>query len=374
MRRASQQCGELEHLIGRRELVEVGDSLWSDGTEPETHFANGTREMDRLCVEAVDEAATILELSTIPQPLFVIGPDGIIEDLNSPAAALVGFERDAIVGRSVRFLVSGIALPADRIRSICGCVRHRDGAATIVDVLLCPHRDQATLAVITPRIHERGHNAEVVQLVHDLKNPLATIALEMCILEGKLDRTDLKGAVTRVTQNVAYLDRMVQDLLDADAMDVDRFALHRRPVDMQQLIERVIERATATRDRARVHLDARSSVVLMIDDLRIERVIANLLGNALKYSPSTTDVIVRLETHHDIARVSVIDAGPGIAPEEAAQLFGKYRRATTSHGHEGSGLGLYVSKRIVEAHGGRIGVDSLHGVGSCFFFELPLAA
>jgi signal transduction histidine kinase len=157
-------------------------------------------------------------------------------------------------------------------------------------------------------------------------------------------------------------------------MDVDRFEVHCRPTDLQQLIERVIERATATRDRARVHLDARASVVLSIDELRIERVIANLLGNALKYSPSTSDVIVRLETRHDVARVSVIDAGPGIPPEEVTQLFGKYRRAATSHGHEGSGLGLYVSKRIVEAHGGRIGVDSPHGIGSCFFFELPLAA
>src|SRR5262245_23191322 len=224
MRRASQECGELDHLIGPHELVEVGDSIWSDGTNPETHFAQGTREMDRLCVEAVDEAATILELSTIPQPLFVIGPNGAVEDVNTPAAELVGYNREEIVGQSVRFLATGLSLPTDRVRSFCGCIRRRDGTSVIVDVLLCPHRDQATIALITPRTtHERSHNSEIVQIVHDLKNPLATIALEMCILEGKLDHADLKGAVTRVTQNVAYLDRMVQDLLDADAMDVDRF-------------------------------------------------------------------------------------------------------------------------------------------------------
>jgi signal transduction histidine kinase len=70
----------------------------------------------------------------------------------------------------------------------------------------------------------------------------------------------------------------------------------------------------------------------------------------------------------------VIDAGPGIPPEERESIFEKYRRSgSNAGGHEGSGLGLYVSKRIIEAHGGRIGVDSVHGVGSRFFFELPIA-
>lgn len=215
---------------------------------------------------------------------------------------------------------------------------------------------------------------EIVQIVHDFKNPLATIALEMCILEDRLLQAELRGAVTRVAQNVAYLDRMVQDLLDAGSMQVDRFTLHCHRIEMRALIEHVIERATATRDRSRVCLDAPAPVFLAVDELRIERVISNLLANALKYSPSTSDVIIRLEARQSVVRVSVIDAGPGIAPDETPQLFGRYQRATTANGHEGTGLGLYVSKRIVEAHGGRIGVDTRHGAGSCFYFELPLSA
>jgi signal transduction histidine kinase len=215
---------------------------------------------------------------------------------------------------------------------------------------------------------------EIVQIVHDFKNPLATIALEMCILEDRLLQAELRGAVTRVAQNVAYLDRMVQDLLDAGSMQVDRFTLHRHRIELRALIEQVIERSTATRDRPRVCLDAPAPVFLAVDELRIERVISNLLANALKYSPSSTDVLIRLEVRQPVVRVSVIDAGPGIPADETRQLFGRYQRAATANGTEGNGLGLYVSKRIIEAHGGHIGVDSRHGAGSCFFFELPLTS
>jgi signal transduction histidine kinase len=80
-----------------------------------------------------------------------------------------------------------------------------------------------------------------------------------------------------------------------------------------------------------------------------------------------------LERIHDFARVSVTDAGPGLAADEQVTIFDRYRRGSTSHGTDGCGLGLYLSKRIIEAHGGRIAVESERGRGSRFYFELPLA-
>jgi signal transduction histidine kinase len=231
--------------------------------------------------------------------------------------------------------------------------------------------DRVPAETIAP--HRRA-SSEVVQIVHDLKNPLATIALEMSLLEDKLVQAELKGAVTRVAQNVAFLDRMVHDLLDASALDAESFEIQRKPTELRSLLEHVVERATASRDRSRVFLETPASVTLMIDDLRIERVVANLLQNALKYSPSTSGVLIRLDVSPDVAKVSVIDAGRGITAEEKTFIFDKYRRAAVARALEGNGLGLYVSKKIVEAHGGRIGVDSVHGAGSCFYFELPLNA
>jgi len=377
MRRARLECGDdVRHLITKPEEREHGDSLWGEGTKPEARFAVGTLEMERLSVEVVDEEATTheLELGSISQAVFVINEQGVVEDVNPHAEALVGYPREQLIGQRLRFLAHEVMLPSHQVRTFTGCMHHRTGRELTVDVVLCPHRDGSSIAFITPRTAQRQlpQNSEVVQIVHDLKNPLATIALEMCILEDKLVHTELKSAVNRVSQNIAFLDRMVQDLLDASSMEADSFEVHRVPTELRSLIENVIERATATRDRARVFLEAPRPVSLMLDDLRIERVVANLLHNALKYSPSPSGVMIRVDVRTDAVRISVIDAGPGIRPEERQMVFEKFRRASSSHGHEGNGLGLYVSKRIIEAHGGRIGVDSAQGIGACFFFELPL--
>jgi signal transduction histidine kinase len=175
-----------------------------------------------------------------------------------------------------------------------------------------------------------------------------------------------------VQQNVTYLDRLVQDILDSCALEAGTFQLHKRPTELHALLESVIERSVATRDRARVYLEATGRHTLSLDDLRIERVVSNLLQNALKYAPPATGVVVRLEIA-ETARVSVIDAGPGMTPEEMSCVFGMYWRTEGAESYEGSGLGLYVSRRIVEAHGGTIGVDSVRHIGSRFYFELPLS-
>jgi signal transduction histidine kinase len=214
---------------------------------------------------------------------------------------------------------------------------------------------------------------DVAELVHDLKGPLSTIALETYLLEHKLTASDLvaRAAVARIARNVEFLDRMVRDILDSSALDAGPLELRRHPTELRALVERVVERVTPSRDRERVVVDPGARVVLDIDDLRIERVVANLLGNALKYTPSCTGIVLRLDVGPKAALVSVADAGPGMTPGERKHVFDKYRRGVTARVEEGWGLGLYVSKAIVEAHGGRIGIASELGRGSRFFFELP---
>lgn len=216
---------------------------------------------------------------------------------------------------------------------------------------------------------------QVLQVAHDLKSPLQTIALEASILQHRLaayEPIDAAPALDRIIANVEYLDRMLHDLLDACSPEQTRKTLALAPTDLRTLLEIVVERSVASRDRARVFIKAERSAVVVVDDLRIQRVVANLISNALKYSPLAGGVIVRLDVYKHRCIVSVVDAGAGVTPAEASYIFDKYRRTRSARISEGSGLGLYVSRQIVEAHGGRLDVECLRGAGSRFFFELPL--
>jgi signal transduction histidine kinase len=218
--------------------------------------------------------------------------------------------------------------------------------------------------------------SELAQLVHDFKGPLSLVALETQVLQRQLDdgeHVEMVDAIARVLRNIDYIDRMVHDLIDSCAIDAGRFTLHKRPSEVCDLLEAVATRMAASRKRGRILLELHGRANLNIDALRIERVVANLLQNALTYSPEDTSVVLRLDVTRDFARVSVRDVGPGIAHDELEHVFDEYCRSASAAPHEGSGLGLFVSKQIVEAHGGTIGVLSKLGSGSEFYFELPLA-
>ena len=131
---------------------------------------------------------------------------------------------------------------------------------------------------------------------------------------------------------------------------------------MATLLDRAFERAVSTVDRKRVQLETRHHANVLCDPMRIERVVSNLIANALKHGGSAP-VTVKLEVVKRIARVSVIDAGPGMTAESAREMFARYRHGALSQGY---GLGLYISRHIIEAHGGKIGVASSPGNGSRF--------
>jgi len=221
---------------------------------------------------------------------------------------------------------------------------------------------------------DEKRGAVIEQIVHDLKNPIGTIALETCLLDEAAAtgaHADIRPALARITRNLVFLERMVEDLLDAAALAAGRFELERKPTELRALLDGIVARVVSTRDRDRVVLEAPAPITLELDALRIERVVANLLHNALKYASRGSRIVIRLEVERGGGRISVIDGGPGMTGAETSYIFDKYRRTDAARAHEGSGLGLYISKQIVEAHGGTIGVQSARGVGSRFFFELP---
>jgi signal transduction histidine kinase len=215
---------------------------------------------------------------------------------------------------------------------------------------------------------------EYAAITHDLRNPLSVIAMEVSVLEEQVPPLgkDARDALLRIGRNLTYLDNLLQDLLDLSAIDAARFELHRERIELCGLVAAVVERMVSSRDRSRVHVRFDRVIPVRADANRIARVVANLVHNALKYSMRSIHVSVLVEQCEARATVSVIDEGDGLAPDEAHRVFEKFRRASSAKGKDGVGLGLYVSRRIVEAHAGRIGVESTLGRGSRFYFDLPL--
>jgi signal transduction histidine kinase len=212
---------------------------------------------------------------------------------------------------------------------------------------------------------------DVAALAHDLKNPLTIIMLEASQIEERLG-TRIPPAVQRglerIGQNAAYIDRLVSDLLDLTSHEAGKLELRLETVDLPRLLRAAVDRSVPTIDRMRVSIEIRTSAYVNGDETRIARVVSNLVTNALKYCEG--QVVIRLDARGEHACVSVIDTGPGLSDDESRRVFERYRRASTAQ--SGYGLGLHTSRRIIEAHHGRIGIASQPGRGSRFFFELPL--
>jgi two-component system, OmpR family, sensor histidine kinase VicK len=212
---------------------------------------------------------------------------------------------------------------------------------------------------------------------HELKTPLTPLSLRLASLERRLERSEpVDPALLRhARQHLLRLTALINDLLDASRIEAGRLALHFEPARLDVLVEHALATMDVERGQHRIDFSHPVEPVrIRGDPYRLQQVIANLLENALKYSPGDSTVRVRLDVNDDFALLAVTDEGIGIPRDQQEQLFERYFRArnvsVTSYG--GLGLGLYISRDIVERHGGRIWVESEVGRGSTFYVALPL--
>lgn len=215
-------------------------------------------------------------------------------------------------------------------------------------------------------------------VAHDLRNPLNALRLSTGVLGPDRplpDERHVRDTMALVQRQVTRLERMVGDLLDATRIEAGELALALEKSDACELATEAAELYRSSSDQHRLVVEpAGHPVVIRCDPERIAQVLNNLVSNAIKYSPSGGDVRIRVEEHAGEAKIAVIDSGVGIDPAEVERIFAPFRRARRpGSAIPGVGLGLSVSKRIVEAHGGRIEVSSTPGVGSTFVVSLPLA-
>ncbi|MDI1449883.1 PAS domain-containing sensor histidine kinase [Polyangium sp. 6x1] len=213
---------------------------------------------------------------------------------------------------------------------------------------------------------------------HDLRQPITVMMSAALLLQRTLSRAGMEREVhvaDRVVGSARRMASMIDDLVDSARLDSGQLILHTEPCDFLRLVEDIVSRAWTTQDQARLRLarppDALPPVIL--DAARFERIFVNLVGNALKYSPPEEPVTIDIEARNTEIAVAVRDRGYGVPPEELPHLFERYYRARTGKKIDGLGLGLFIARQFVEAHGGRIWVESEVGRGSTFMFTLPLS-
>jgi PAS domain S-box-containing protein len=218
-------------------------------------------------------------------------------------------------------------------------------------------------------------SALISTVSHELRTPLTLIHgfAELLALR-EMPQQRRRSAAEEILEASRRLARLIDDLLSVSRMESGRLVLDPRPLDLAGLVERTLSpfRAMATRHALRAKLPANLPVIWGDPD-KVEQILTNLVGNAIKYSPAGGEVLVTVERDGDGVRVSVRDQGIGMSPREMTQLFQKFYRVDRDEVRRagGTGLGLYITKRLVEMHGGGIWVESWPQAGSVFTFTLP---
>ena len=213
---------------------------------------------------------------------------------------------------------------------------------------------------------------------HELRTPLTALQLQLQGLSRTLKRpapptaTQIGERLDKATLHLGRLERLINELLDVSRIATGRLLMHPETVDLEQLAREVIERFgdDFARQGSPVSLRVPSPVVGQWDRLRLDQVITNLVSNALKYGAGQP-ITVEIAERDGRARLTVRDRGIGISPDDQKRIFGRFERAVSERHYGGLGLGLWIVRQIVEAHGGSIALHSEPGVETAFTVELP---
>jgi PAS domain S-box-containing protein len=334
--------------------------------------------------------------------------DGIINSWNPAAERMFGHTEAEAVGKHISLII-----PPDRLSEedvIIGNISKgnkvdhfetiriaKNGSLIPISVTVSPISDDSGKIIgaskiardISERVSAQEDKARLFEQVkalndkkdefiglasHELKTPLTSISGYLQLLDNMI--TDEKGKrfVARTILQVKKLNALVSDLLDVSSIEAGKLRFATERFDIRQVVENVIELFAHGNNNYHIHLETEIPELYINGDAhRIEQVINNLLTNAIRYAPGSNQIIILLSYEKNYVKVGVRDFGVGIPPEKLKQIFSRfYRVEEASPNISGLGIGLYLSEEIITRHHGKIWAESELGVGSTFWFTLPL--
>lgn len=313
-------------------------------------------------------------LRTTTEPLFMpqIAPDearGLIDP--HYLSYLDCFRPHSVI--AVRLTIRG-----RMVGSLCVFRDLRAKPHTRADLALIEDlAERATLAIENARLFREAQHAvrareELLAVVsHDLKNPLGAIRLGAELMSVAGRRSEV---LDMIYLSATRMETLIADLLDTASVQAGRFAVETKPEHAELLVVDALDaHDTAAKAKGIVLGSAVDigDIQLAVDRGRMQQVFSNLIGNALKFSRSGDTIRIEAIVDELAVRFAVADTGPGIPDDDLEHIFEPYWSGTP-HAKQGTGLGLYISKSIVEAHGGRLWVESILGAGTTFYFTVPI--
>jgi PAS domain S-box-containing protein len=350
-------------------------------------------ENARLYAEAEERAQAARVLATVGDGVCLVDREGIVRLWNPAAQAILGIEESEVVGRPATEAIPGWEQLEARVPVAGGVGERAVRAASLpIDVrgtelwlsISGVGFDEGTVFAFRDlteeRVLEQMRTDFVATVSHELRTPLAAVygaALTLGRRDIELD-DEMRGHLVHVIAGEAEsLKQRVEDLLFASRLDSGQLPLSIGACDARELVLSAIESAeTHLAENLRISMSVEAELPLVrADPNQLRQIVANLIDNAVKYSPDGGDVVIRLERNGNAVRFAVIDSGLGIPAKEQRRIFEKFYRLdpNMTRGIGGTGLGLYIVRELVLRFDGKVWVESIEGEGSAFFVELPVA-
>jgi PAS domain S-box-containing protein len=355
------------------------------------------REIDQLF-----ELRQIVDAA--PDGIFSVDADHSIRFVNPKIAEMFGYHAEELIHRNIEILIPEPFreqhrkhevdyLTTPRTQSMAALTnllgRRRDGSLIPIELSLSPVHTSHGLVVagIVRDVTEQRELKKTLQqavtvrndllamVAHDLRNPLnALLLLVEGVLRSPLPTPDpARRLIESMKRVIERMNALVGDLVESASLEAGHLLLARREHEPQDLVDEVLRQFRPIAGQKEVTLRAELQAnlpSLRYDHHRLLRVLSNLIDNAIKFTPTGGLIIVRAEQRAGAIYFAVTDTGAGIPEEQLSHLFDRYWQAKASS-DAGAGLGLYIAKGIIEAHGGSIGVESRVGTGATFFFTIP---
>ena len=354
-----------------------------------TQVSREKRRMDALLDSAADG-------------ILILGPDHKIERSNPAFARMIGSGREDIRGKSHEEVVrwdqrnkdgvtleeaeaGGWPLTPNATLYVEGDMVRPDGMSIPVGITYAPlvsAEGNLINVIATVRDITRFREAEELKstfisvISHELKTPVALIKGYVSTLRRKdatWDRDVVQDSLEVIEEEADRLTELIENLLDASRLQAGALAINSSDLALDVLAERVAERLSTQSSQHTIVVDFPDNFpVILGDEDRLEQVLSNLVSNSLKYAPEGGEIRISGQVRSEQVIICVSDQGPGIAPGDIPHVFDRfYRAAEASRKTKGAGLGLYLARAVVEAHGGRIWVDPKPGEGARICFSLP---